>query len=56
MVVANPAPPMSEYANRWYSSPGMGKLGMNFQPSTFAHHAFVAAGSALASSVCVIQP
>ena len=34
----------------------MGKLGMNFQPSTLAHHAFVAAGSALASSVCVIQP
>src|SRR6266498_3379232 len=28
----------------------------NFQPSTFAHHARVAGGSALASSVCVMSP
>jgi hypothetical protein len=34
----------------------MGKLGLNVQPSTLAHHAFVAAGSALAMSVCVIHP
>ena len=29
---------------------------MNVQPRAFAHHAFVASGSALASSVWVIQP
>src|SRR5439155_16527970 len=52
-----PPPPLSEYVNRWYSPPpGMGKLGLNFQPRAASHHAFVAAGSELASSVCVIQP
>src|SRR5437773_10881820 len=52
-----PPPPLSEYANRWYSPPpGMGKLGWNLQPRTLAHHACVAAGSELASSVWVIQP
>jgi hypothetical protein len=51
-----PPPPWSEYANRWYSPPGIGKLGMNVHPRTSAHQAFVASGSALASSVCVIQP
>src|SRR6185436_6091335 len=30
--------------------------GPNFQPSTLSHHALVASGSALASSVCVITP
>jgi hypothetical protein len=30
--------------------------GMKFHPSTFSHHACVAGGSALASSVCVIMP
>src|SRR5438093_4135659 len=49
-------PPLSEYANRWYSPPGVWKLGLNFQPSTLVHHIFVAAGSELASSVWVIQP
>jgi hypothetical protein len=34
----------------------MGKLGLNLQPSTLAHQAWVAAGAELASSVCVIQP
>jgi hypothetical protein len=34
----------------------MGMLGLNVQPRTFAHQAFVAGGSELASSVCVIQP
>jgi hypothetical protein len=29
---------------------------MNVQPSAFAHQAFVASGSLLASSVWVIQP
>src|SRR5438034_1368832 len=57
LVLRIPPPPWSEYANRWYSPPsGMGKLGLNVQPRTLAHQAFVAAGSALASSVCVIQP
>ena len=35
---------------------GVGKGGLNVQPRTLAHHAFVAAGSALARSVWVIQP
>jgi len=48
---------LSEYANKWYSPPpGIGKLGLNVQPRTLAHHALVAAGPELASSVCVIQP
>jgi hypothetical protein len=34
----------------------MGTLGLKVQPRTFAHQAFVATGSALASSVWVIQP
>src|SRR5687768_5511114 len=56
-VLRIPPPPLSEYANRWYSpAPGIGKLGLNSQPRTSAHQALVAAGSELASSVCVIQP
>jgi hypothetical protein len=48
---------LSEYANNIYSPPpGIGTLGMNVQPRTLAHQALVAVGSALASSVCVIQP
>jgi hypothetical protein len=39
-----------------YSPPGISTLGLNFQPSAFAHHAFVAPGSLLANSVCVIDP
>src|SRR5204863_3762689 len=36
-----PPPPLSEYVNRWYSPPpGMGKLGLNFQPRAASHHAF----------------
>src|SRR5690348_960248 len=31
-------------------------LGLKVQPKTAAHHALVARGSSLASSVCVIQP
>src|ERR1041385_6356465 len=34
----------------------MGKLGLNFQPRAVWAHAFVASGSALANSVCVIHP
>src|SRR5262245_4629199 len=35
---------------------GAGNGGLNFQPSTFSAHAFVAAGLLLARSVWVIQP
>src|SRR5262245_32559767 len=50
-------PPVLEYANRWISPPlGIANGGLNVHPSTFAHHAFVAAGSELAKSVCVIHP
>jgi hypothetical protein len=37
-----------------YSPSGIGITGMNRQPSTFSHHACVAAGSALASSLWVM--
>src|SRR5436305_14402017 len=57
LVLRIPPPPLSEYANRWYSPPpGIGNDGLNVQPRTAAHHAFVAAGLELTSSVCVIQP
>src|SRR5690348_12551524 len=51
-----PPPPVSENANRWYSPLGDGILGLKVQPNIAAHHVFVATGSSLASSVCVIQP
>jgi hypothetical protein len=40
----------------WYGPVGVGCESPNFQPSTVAHHAFVASGFSLASSVCVITP
>src|SRR5688572_16133959 len=46
-----PPPPCSEYANRWMSPAGPLNGGLNVQPSTFAAHAFVAAGLLLARSV-----
>src|SRR4029453_18677944 len=51
-----PPPPLSEYVNRWYSPPGVEKLGLNVQPRTVAHHAFVAVGSELANPRGGIQP
>jgi hypothetical protein len=39
-----------------YGPVGVGIGGMNFQPSTVSHQRCVAAGSALASSVCVMTP
>src|SRR6516165_8754669 len=49
-------PPFFEYENMWISPAGPEKLGLKSQPSTRAHQAFVAAGSRLARSVCVIHP
>src|SRR5215813_2147836 len=51
-----PPPPFGEYANMCSSPLGTGIENVNVQPSTFAHHALVAAGSWLARSVCVICP
>ena len=57
LVCRIPPPPRSEYANSMYSAPpGIGTLGLNVQPRTLAHQAFVATGSELTSSVWVIQP
>src|SRR5262245_48845375 len=49
-------PPFSEYAKKWISPLGVDIGGRNFHPMTFAAHAFVAGGSLLARSVCVIHP
>src|SRR2546426_2133758 len=50
-------PPLSfPKLHRWYGPAGVGIGFVNFQPSTTWHHAFVAPGSVLGSSVWEMKP